>query len=344
VTRRCAVPLAAALSAALTAGFSTALAAGLQSDVVFREYSPLSSTPELVRRLSSPLTALRLTQEAERAGKVLRGQPIDLTRERFSLYVPAGAPPAHGYSLLVFVPPWPKAEVPRPWMSVLDRHAMIFVTAANSGNDANTADRREPLALLAATNVMTLLPVDPQQVYVGGFSGGSRVALRLALGYPDLFQGALLNAGSDPIGTAELPLPPGDLFRQVQDSTRLVYVTGERDDAHLVDDMHSRQSLEKLCIFDVVTVTEPRREHEVADLAAFSRSLDALLGHGDARRSSRLAECRAGLERDLDVQLSQAEQAFTRGESSAARALLSKIDVRFSGLAAPRSVELARRL
>src|SRR5207302_469453 len=102
--------------------------------------------------------------------------------------------------------------------------------------------RREPLALLAAHNLMRRYPVDPERVYVGGFSGGARVAMRLALGYPDLFRGAILNAGSDPIGGAEIPLPPRELFMRFQSSTRIVYVTGERDDPHVSDDSVSMQS------------------------------------------------------------------------------------------------------
>ena len=217
---------------------------------------------------------------------------------------------------------------------------MILVTAANSGNDASTVDRREPLALLAAHNAMAQYPVDPQQVYIGGFSGGSRVALRLALGYPDVFHGALLNAGSDPIGNADVPLPPAELFHQFQDAMRLVYVTGERDEAHLIDDTHSRQSLEKWCVFDVVTESEPRREHELADASAFSRSLDALLKQTPAH-PSKLPDCRARIDAELAVQLKQVEDAFARGETSAARRLLDKIDAHYGGLAAPRSVELA---
>jgi pimeloyl-ACP methyl ester carboxylesterase len=246
----------------------------------------------------------------------------------------------HGYSLLVFVPPWSKAEVPRQWIPALDRHDMILVTAANSGNDADTVDRREPLALLAAQNAMVQYSVDPQQVYIGGFSGGSRVALRLALGYPDVFHGALLNAGSDPIGSADVPLPAAELFRRFQDSMRLVYVTGERDDAHLVDDMHSRQSMEKWCVFDVVTVSEPRKEHEPADASAFSRSLDALLRRTQDHPKG-LADCRARLDGELTTQLKLVEDSFARGDRSAARRLLDKIDARYGGLAAPRSVELA---
>jgi pimeloyl-ACP methyl ester carboxylesterase len=109
-------------------------------------------------------------------------------------------------------------------------------------------------------------------------SGGARVALRLALGYPDVFHGALLNAGSDPIGTLDVPLPPADLFRRFQESTRLVYLTGERDEENLGRDVDSRRSLDKWCAYDVLTQTEPRTGHELADASAFSRSLEALLG------------------------------------------------------------------
>jgi hypothetical protein len=121
-----------------------------------------------------------------------------------------------------------------------------------------------------------------------------------------------------------------------------VYVTGERDDAHLIDDMHSRQALEKWCVFDVVTVSEPRKEHELADASAFSRSLDALLSR-TRTDPNRLAACRARLDGELTAQLKLVEDAFARGDRSAARRVLDKIDARYGGLAAPRSVELAGR-
>jgi pimeloyl-ACP methyl ester carboxylesterase len=324
---------------ALSASAQTA-SPGLRTDVVFTEYSALSGTAELVRRLSSPLSALRIRQEAERAGRTLRGQPIDLAKEHYSLYVPdRGHSPSGAYSLLVFIPPWPRAEVPRQWITALNRYNTILVTAANSGNEAPTTDRREPLALLAMHNTMAQYPVDPQQVYIGGFSGGARVALRLALGYPDIFHGALLNAGSDPIGTTDVPLPPADLFRRFQESTRLVYLTGERDEENLILDMHSRRSLDKWCVYDVVTQTEPRTGHELADASAFSRSLEALLSQH--REPGKLEDCRARIDQELRTQLGQVENAFARGDSNGAKQLLSQIDARYGGLAVPRSVELA---
>jgi pimeloyl-ACP methyl ester carboxylesterase len=322
-------------AAAFAATMALPASAQLKTDVVFTEYSALSSTAELVRRLSSPLSAIRIQQEAQRAGQTLRGQQVDLAKEHYSLYVPDDP-----HALLVFIPPWPRAEIPRQWIPALNRYHTILVTAANSGNEAPTTGRREPLALLAVHNTMAQYPVGLQQVYIGGFSGGARVALRLALGYPDVFHGALLNAGSDSIGTPDVPLPPADLFRHLQESSRLVYLTGERDEENIFRDVHSRQSLEKWCVYDVVTQTEPRTAHELADASAFSRALEALLGprHGDP---GKLEDCRARIDQELRTQLGQVENAFAHGDSNGAKQMLSQIDARYGGLAAPRSVELA---
>src|SRR5258706_9797477 len=185
--------------------------AGLQNDVVFSDYSVLSSSTELLHRLVSPLNAVRAGKLLAHAAVALRDQPIDLAKERFTVYVPAHAP-APGYGLLVFVPPWQNAMLPRGWAAVLERRSLIFVSAANSGNEANILDRREPLALLAAHNIMQRFHVDPERIYIGGFSRGSRISLRLALGVSDLFRGAFLHAGSDPIGDAQVPPPPPGIF------------------------------------------------------------------------------------------------------------------------------------
>jgi hypothetical protein len=316
-------------------------AAGMQTAVMFSEYSPLSRTAEIVRRMLSPLNAARLFQISKQAGKALREQPIDLANEKFAVYVPAHMPP-QGYALLVFVPPWDDAAVPPQWVSTLDRHGMIMVSAAKSGNAANVIDRREPLALLAAQNILNLYPVDPARIYIGGFSGGSRVALRIALGYPDVFHGAFLNAGSDPIGDAHIPLPPAELFRQFQESTRLVYVTGERDAVRDNEDVSSQQSLQKWCVFNRTNATYAFRGHELPDAAAFDRALDALVkpARPDANK---LSECRAHIDRELHSRLQQVEDLSAGGKLDDARRLLDRIDAQYAGLAAPRSIELANR-
>ena len=182
---------------------------GLQSDVVFSDYSPLSSSAELLHRLLSPLNAGQVGQRLSHSAVSLRDQPIDLAQERFTVYIPSH-PPTRGYGLLVFVPARENAMLPRGWAPILDRSGVIFVSTANSGNEANILDRRDPLALLAAHNIMQRFRVDPERIYIGGFSGGSRVALRLALGYPDLFRGVFLNAGSDAPGIKRILFSPNE--------------------------------------------------------------------------------------------------------------------------------------
>jgi pimeloyl-ACP methyl ester carboxylesterase len=310
--------------------------------VQFDAYSPLSASAEIVRRLLSPLAAAEVQRSLERSGERLSEQSIDLKAERFTLYVPAQAP-ADGYALLAFIPPWDEALLPHGWAPVLDRYGVIFVSAARMGNSADVIGRREPLALLAAWNVMQRYRVDPQRVYVGGFSGGSRIALRLALAYPDLYRGALLDAGSDPLGAGP-PTPPGrELLARFQQSTRIVFVTGEHDTLHLSMDRASLESMREWCVFDTAAEVTPGAGHELASAAALSHALGALESHvrPDA---ARLTACRAALDQRLAAQLARTGALIEAGKSREARKLLEETDRQFGGLAAPQSVALAARL
>jgi pimeloyl-ACP methyl ester carboxylesterase len=315
---------------------------GLQHHVVFTEYSPFSRSIELARRLTSPLIAAQMQKEMARSRLSLREQSIDLTREEFVVYVPSKVPPRK-YGLLVFVPPWENAMVPQGWISTLDRNGVIFVSAAKSGNDANVLDRREPLALLAAQYILGRYPVDPERVYIGGFSGGSRVAMRIALGFPDVFHGALLDAGSDPIGDRQAPVPPAELFRRFQDSTRLVYLSGNNDLVNQGKDASSAQSMREWCVFNLVTEEIPRAGHEVANAAALHRAFDELAKYVPPD-PHKLADCRARLDRELTEKLQQVENFVADGKLRDARTLLNNVDARYGGLAAPRSVELAEEI
>lgn len=322
------------------AGAQHALAGGeISRDVVFSDYSERSSSAELARRLLSPLTAAQLERQT-RSGKKMVEQSIKLSGEKFLVYIPSPRP-ARGFGVLVFVPPWQDARLPQGWAPALDRYGVIFVTAARSGNDESVFDRRGPLALLAAQNIIRRYPVDPQRVYIGGFSGGSRVALRLALGYPDLFRAAILNAGSDPIGNSQIPLPPKDLFFQFQSSSHIVYVTGAVDAFQLSSDMASMHSMREWCVFDVEDHAEPSAGHEVAGSTALSWALSALM-HEARPDSGKLAGCRSAIEEALKLKIRQVESLVAGGHHDDAQKLLAKIDAQYGGLAAPRSVELAQ--
>ena len=318
-------------------------AGGVLQDVVFDRYSPLSRNEEIARRTLTPLT-LRLGQQMIAAtGQRFREQPIDLTKERFAVYVPGGTPPRGGYGLLVFIAPWPEPTRPLMWRPRLDRHGLIFVSAANSGNEVKVLDRRLPLALLAYENVRARYPIDPKRVYVGGLSGGSRAAEVTALAYPDVFQGALLNAGSDPIGgEAGIHLPPRELFRRFQE-TKLVYVTGDEDELNLHDDEISRASMRDWCVFNIEISKARKLGHEPLDPRSLDLALDAL-EKPSAVDADELGRCNARVERELASKLADAETAISRGDRDEARAKLQAIDARYGGLAAPAILDLEARI
>lgn len=341
MSRLTALGFGAAVFLALPAASAASPSGVTLREAAFQQYSALSSSALLVQRLFSPLTAQKIEREIASSGTTLAGQPLDLTKERFLVYVPP-EPESRRYALLVFVPPWQDARLPSGWAAILDRLGVIFVTAARSGNDEPALGRREPLALLAATNVMSRYPVDPERVYVAGFSGGSRIALRLALGFPDLFRGALLNAGSDPIGNKEVPIPSRELFLKFQESSRLVYLTGERDAAHGAEDMLSVRSMHRWCVFNLATYTEPRIGHEVADGTFLSQALTYLL-RGPIN-AGKLSDCRSRVAAEVTARLHSVSDLAAAGRSADAAEVLSRTDEQFGGLAAPQSTALSAGL
>jgi hypothetical protein len=317
-------------------------ATGLLPDVVFKDYTPLATSSELVHRLLSPLAAREVEMSLSRSSEKLTEDSVDLGAEHFVVYVPATAPP-EGYALLAFIPPWQDARLPPGWAAVLDRLGVIYVSAARSGNDENVLGRRAPLALLGAYNVMQRYRVNPARVWVGGFSGGSRVALRVAIGYPDLFHGALLNAGADPIGPVPA-LPQASLWQRFEESTRLVYVTGEHDTTRLANDGDSMHSMRRWCVFDTQGQVTRGAAHEVADPAALTGALRVLARPAAPPDAGRLASCRAGIDRELDAQLREVSGFIEAGKNAEAKERLLDIDRRFGGLAASKSRELADSL
>ena len=317
--------------------------AGDRLDITFDRYSPWSRSEQMEQRLLSPLNAARIERIAADAPGTMREQAIDLANERFVVYVPAPSRDGY-YALLVFIPPWNEAKIPPQWTAAFDQHAMIFVAAARSGNDANVLDRREPLALLAAQNIIDRYHVNPSRVFVGGFSGGSHVALRLALAYPDLFRGALLEAGSDPIGTTQIPLPRADVFSQFQQKSRIVYLTGREDRDHLEQDAASLRSLREWCVAGIDGESVPRLGHDVADFASFNRALTAMMIPPPDAASEQFDACRRKVAEGVALQLKNIKAALADGRKQTALAALTDLDTRYGGLAAPHSLELYRQI
>lgn len=106
--------------------------------------------------------------------------------------LPAGARPG----LLLWLNPDSMGELPRAeWREVLARHRLVLVIPKNAGNDRHVSVRIGLLLdCLKATE--RRYPVEPDRVFVGGFSGGAKSALRAMFLYPDVFRGAVLAGGA----------------------------------------------------------------------------------------------------------------------------------------------------
>lgn len=299
--------------------------------VVFPDYPQIATNDEILRRAFSPLAGAKARAAMAPKGGPIVAAALDPARESFALWIPDHRP-EKGYGLMVFTPPWDRAGVPPDWRAALDRRGVIFVSAARSGNGERIYGRRMPLALIAAASVIARYPVDRNRVYIAGFSGGSRVALRLALAFPDLFTGALLNSGSDAIGEADAPLPPRDFFELFQTRSRLTYVTGERDAPVLSHDQGSLASMQAFCVQNLWSRVMPRRGHEPADSETFEAAL-ACLDDPPRVDAPRLTRCRSVYENELAGRLAAAERDRQAGRISAARHAADAIDRRFGGLA-----------
>lgn len=303
--------------------------------VTFAERTPLASNGELIARLFSPFAAADLAKKNSAA--TLGAQPIDPRQEKFGLYVPTQKP-AKGYGLLVWVSPLDEAGMPPGWHATLEDRGVIFVTAARSGNQTSPLGRRIPLALTAAANVARNHAVDPDRLWIAGFSGGARIAERMALAYPDVFAGAILDGSSDDIGSEDVTLPPRDRFERLLDRTAIVLSAGSDDAFNAASAKRIASTLRRHCLERVSVEVRRREAHVMMDSRSLAKAIDFLDRNRDAPSAGN-RQCRAELYSRIDAELARAEAMAQRGDRGA-RAAIRAIDRRYGGLAAPRSLEL----
>ena len=316
------------------------LTPGRHPDVVFDRYPAIATASNVARRYLSPIATEILRRRLLESSAALREETFDSRTEHFLVYVPRSRPAA-GYGLLVFVPPWPEAQLPAGWNRILDKYGVIFVSATRSGNDQNVLERRLPLALAALSGIQDRFPIDPARRLIGGFSGGSRVAMRIALDYPDLFSGALLNAGSDPIGQVPVQLPAPDLLLSFQTHTRLAYVTGDLDEPSLSMDSASIDSMRHWCVDNISVRNDRGMGHEPVSPQALEWAIQTLLK--DPQKVSDKLSCRVARRKEIDDALTAVDGAIGRGQFANARRMLNEIDRTYGALALPQSITLADR-
>jgi pimeloyl-ACP methyl ester carboxylesterase len=165
----------------------------------------------------------------------------DLAEETFEVHVPESYEPGAGWGLLVWVSPTPSGGTERAEVqAALEGAKLIWIGANRSGNGRPTWDRGG-LAVDAARRMTALYDLDPERIYVAGYSGGGRVASGMALLYPELFRGSLSVFGVswyEPVPVSDKPgahwpaafaAPPPESLPRLRAESRFVLLTGSRD-------------------------------------------------------------------------------------------------------------------
>lgn len=196
------------------------------------ERSPHSELGELIRRTG----VSRREVEADP-----NGGRYDLARESFSLVVPESYRPEVPHGLLVWVSPGPIGGASRPdLLRELALRRLIWVGANDAGNE-RPRWYRFGLALDAAHNLQKLYRIDPERIYIAGYSGGGRISSVLSVVYPEVFRGGLFMVGCDWFRPLPIPDRPGTSWPALypkpakhdldlaKSRNRYVFLTAERD-------------------------------------------------------------------------------------------------------------------
>ncbi len=331
--------LAAALLFAGPACFAAPLPA--PRIVPLETASPLASTAEIVRRTFSPTSQDRLRQVQAKTGKAPPEYSIDPTKEELEIFVPP-MPASGRYGLLVFVMPAHSLRLPEDWRGPLERAGFIYVSALRSGNSQSVQERRIPLAVHAYDYAKSRYPIDPDRVFIGGFSGGSRMAQWTAMAYPEVFRGAMLVGGSLKIGQYEVVFPPRDLALRFLSSTRLVFATGSEDALNGGIDRRNRKVLESLCFRGYSRVAQLRLGHWLPSGGGLARVLEEL--QKPVPQDPEFDACVQGLDADIERRLADIRALVDAGRMSEAGLRLGEMEDRYGGLAGDRAVPLARTI
>jgi predicted esterase len=249
---------------------TSAPGSGGRQFTTFTNSAPYASTAELTRHF----------------GYKVGFPDYDVKVEKFRLVVPRDYSTNGTWGLLVWISPENEADVPASLFAELAEHRLLLVSAYRSGNDRHPLDRFR-LALDATCNICRAYQIDRRRIFVGGFSGGGRIASMLGVAYGDLFTGTLSICGANFYRTVRgadgeeypptyTPDPPA--WQRANQIGRFVLVTGETDPNRrsvkaVADKGFTRDAFRRVLYLEV-----PGMGHTVPDATVLRKALDYLDG------------------------------------------------------------------
>ena len=170
--------------------------------------------------------------------------------------------------VMVYISPRETGQIDSRWRSVMDQQNMIYIAANDSGNRI-PVNHRMVLAVMAIKALAQQHSFATDHIIVAGFSGGGRVASKLASQYPEVFTGALYICGVDYWKKDQTP----KVDRLLQN--KFVFLTGSQDFNHDETKRIYRRYIKAGAQQSKLMVI-PGMSHEHPDTAALTEALQFL--------------------------------------------------------------------
>lgn len=146
----------------------------------------------------------------------------DSTQQKYELYVPPNVDPKRPAPLVLFIPAGPNPAGLANFRAVCDAAGMLFASPFAAGNNTPPPVRAR-IVLDVLDDVRKRFTIDADRTYLGGFSGGARVACNIAFALPEYFGGVI------PVCAAESLRDEPWLRHRVIDRLSAALITGETD-------------------------------------------------------------------------------------------------------------------
>ena len=186
----------------------------------------------------------------------------------WKMYVPETYDPTIPAGLMVYISPSQKGWMPRPWQSVIDDENLIWISANASGNEVVVA-KRMIYAVLAPQIATASYRIDPDRVYLSGFSGGGKVSGMVAINFANIFRGAIYICGAE-YWSEDRP----QMFSYVE-KNRYVFLTGTEDfNRDLTYKIYRKYQSAGLVNVDLINV--PRMTHQNPSTRYFLKAINFL--------------------------------------------------------------------
>ena len=170
--------------------------------------------------------------------------------------------------VIVFVSPIDSGEPQKGWLELLQQRHLSWVAAEGFGNQQLSA-QRVLVAVMALSLAQKSAALDRNRIYIGGMSGGGRIASLTAPRFPQMFSGGLYIVG------ANFWLPDDSQLRQKAAANRYVFITGVKDfnrsEMKSVYSRYRKKGLASSLFMDL-----PAYSHEYPDTEQLGHAIDFL--------------------------------------------------------------------